>query len=173
MLLPLNLQQWIEENRHLLKPPIGNKLVFPGGDMMVMVVGGPNARTDYHYNPTPEFFYQLEGIAEVDLQVDGKKQTVRIGPGDIFLCPAKVPHRPKRSANTVGLVLEQLRPTGETDGLLWFCESCNAPLYSEFFELTDITKQFQSVFERYFGSTELRTCKACGEVAPTPAELQA
>ncbi|MGH8370318.1 MAG: 3-hydroxyanthranilate 3,4-dioxygenase, partial [Gammaproteobacteria bacterium] len=56
----LNFQRWIDENRHLLKPPVGNKCVYDG-DFIVMVVGGPNARKDYHYDEGPEFFYQLEG----------------------------------------------------------------------------------------------------------------
>ena len=58
---PLNFKKWIDEHRHLLKPPVGNKQVWDNGEYIVMVVGGPNNRKDYHYNETPEFFYQVEG----------------------------------------------------------------------------------------------------------------
>ena len=54
---PINLQTWIDEHRHLLKPPVGNKCIYDG-DFIVMVVGGPNARTDYHYEEGPEWFYR-------------------------------------------------------------------------------------------------------------------
>ncbi len=36
-------------------------------------------------------------------------------------------------------------------------------LYEEFFELTDIEKQFPPVFERFFASQDKRTCKHCGD----------
>ena len=57
---PINFKNWIESNRHLLKPPVGNQVVYDQGDFMVMVVGGPNKRTDYHDDPVEEFFYQLD-----------------------------------------------------------------------------------------------------------------
>ena len=61
LLAPINFENWIEENRHLLKPPVGNKVVYENGDFMIMVVGGPNSRKDYHVDPVEEFFYQIEG----------------------------------------------------------------------------------------------------------------
>ena len=65
---PFNLHQWIDEHRHLLKPPVGNQMIH-NGDLMVMVVGGPNQRSDFHVNPTEELFYQMEGdiVAGADL----------------------------------------------------------------------------------------------------------
>jgi 3-hydroxyanthranilate 3,4-dioxygenase len=159
---PFNLNNWIEENRNLLKPPIGNKnLYIDAGDFIVMIVGGPNARKDYHYNETEELFYQLEGEVLVKIQEDGKAVDVPIKAGDIYLHPAKVPHSPIRPANTVGLVIERKREPHHKDGLMWFCDKCNTKLHETYFQLTDIEKDFFSRFKEYYSSESLRTCSNC------------
>lgn len=165
---PFNFKQWIDEHRHLLKPPVGNKCVYEDAEFIVMVVGGPNSRKDFHYDEGEEFFYQLEGDIKVTIQENGNVVDVPIKEGEIFLLPPRVPHNPIRGADTVGLVIERKRRAGELDGLLWFCESCNTKLYEEYFELTDITTQFQGVFKKFYGSLELRTCKKCGAVMEPP-----
>lgn len=165
---PFNFKQWIDEHRHLLKPPVGNKCVYEDAEFIVMVVGGPNSRKDFHYDEGEEFFYQLEGDIKVVIQEDGKAVEVPIKEGDIFLLPPRVPHNPIRGANTVGLVIERKRREGELDGLLWFCEKCNQKLYEEYFELEDIMTQFQEVFKRFYGSEEHRTCKKCGAIMEPP-----
>ncbi len=162
---PFNLQQWIEENRDLLKPPVGNKNLYPAGeDYIVMIVGGPNARKDYHYNETEELFYQLEGQITVRIQEDGKPVDVNLGPGDMFLLPPKVPHSPMRSAGSVGLVVERVRKKEHTDGLLWFCENCNNKLHETYFPLNNIEKDFLPRFREFYTSKTLRTCNNCGHV---------
>jgi 3-hydroxyanthranilate 3,4-dioxygenase len=165
---PFNFKKWIDENRHLLKPPVNNKVVYKDTEFTVMVVGGPNSRKDYHYNESEEFFYQLEGDIKVQIQEDGKAVTVDIREGDIFLLPPKVPHNPIRFKDTIGLVMERRRRDTEKDGLLWFCEKCNHKLYEEYFQLSDITTQFQSVFAKFYNSEDLRTCKNCGHVMQPP-----
>lgn len=161
---PFNFQKWIDENRHLLKPPVGNQCVYDAEDFIVMVVGGPNSRKDYHWDEGEEFFYQLEGDITVKIQEDGKVVDVPIREGEMFLLPPRVPHNPVRPANTIGMVIERKRRDGEKDGLLWFCENCNNKLYEEYFQLEDITTQFQGVFERFYDDVNLRTCKVCGTV---------
>lgn len=167
--MPFNLQKWIDENRHILKPPVGNKnLYHNAGDYIVMVVGGPNARKDYHYNETEELFYQLEGSIQVNIQVDGKKQEIKLNAGDMFLLPAKVPHSPIRSEGSIGLVIERVRKgTNYQDGLLWFCESCNHKLHETYFPLTNIETDFLPRFKHFYGSEELRTCSSCGHIMET------
>lgn len=163
---PFNLNKWIEENRHLLKPPVGNKNLYPEGtDYIVMIVAGPNARKDYHYNETEELFYQLEGNIVVRIQEDGQPREIKLGPGDMFLNPGKIPHSPVRSEGSIGLVIERVRAgKGFTDGLLWFCEKCNHKLHEVYFELHDIEKDFLPHFREFYGSEEMRTCKSCGHV---------
>jgi 3-hydroxyanthranilate 3,4-dioxygenase len=165
-MLPFNLQQWIEENREFLKPPINNKNLYKqAGDFIVMVVGGPNARKDYHYNESEELFYQLEGDITVFAQIDGKRQEINIKEGEIFLLPANIPHNPVRPENTIGLVIERVRiGTNLSDGLFWFCDECNHPLHHYRFPLTNIETDFLTRFKEFYSSTELRTCDNCGHV---------
>ena len=163
-LQPLNLSRWIEEHRPLLQPPVGNRRVFRDSQFIVMAVGGPNARRDYHVDPGEELFYQLEGDILLKTVQDGRVVDIPIRQGEIFLLPARVPHSPRRGANTVGLVVERDRRPGEQDGLQWYCEHCGALLYQEFFALTDIETQFPTVFDRFYGDPTLTTCARCGTV---------
>jgi 3-hydroxyanthranilate 3,4-dioxygenase len=143
---------------------VGNKRVFQDGDFVIMVVGGPNSRKDYHVDPGQEFFYQLEGDMVLKTIQNGKPVEVPIREGELLLLPANVPHSPQRFANTVGLVVERQRRPGEQDGFQWYCENCGNLLYEEFFELTNIETQLAPVFERFFSSLERRTCSRCGTV---------
>jgi 3-hydroxyanthranilate 3,4-dioxygenase len=162
---PFNLYSWIDENRHLLKPPVGNKnLYVESGDYIVMIVAGPNARKDYHYNETEELFFQVEGTITVRIQEDGKRRDVTIKQGEMFLLPAKVPHSPIRPEGSIGLVIERKREPHHRDGLLWFSETANAKLYEEYFHLTNIEKDFLPVFKRFYSDESLRTCPVTGEV---------
>lgn len=165
---PFNFKKWIDDNRHLLKPPVNNKVIYKDAEFIVMVVGGPNSRKDFHYNESEEFFFQLEGDIIVTIQEDGKAVQVPIKEGEIFLLPPKVPHNPIRFKNTIGLVMERRRRSGEMDGLMWFCEKCNHKLFEEKFVLNDIASQFQGIFEKFYNSMELKTCKSCGTVMEPP-----
>lgn len=169
---PFNFKKWIDEHRDLLKPPVNNKQVWQDTEFIVMVVGGPNARKDYHFNEGEEFFYQLEGDVMVKIQENGHMVEVPIREGEIFLLPPRTPHSPIRPANTVGLVIERKRRAGENDGLLWFCENCNNKLYEEYFPLVNIETDFQSVFERFYTSLDYRTCDKCGTVMEAPMKYQ-
>lgn len=161
---PFNLTQWIDENRHLLKPPVGNKNIYiDSEDYIVMIVAGPNARKDYHFNETEELFYQLEGSITIFVQDQGKKVAMKLNPGDMYLHPAKTPHSPVRTKNSIGLVIEKKRQGQNLkDGLLWFCENCNHKLYEVYFELKDIEEDFLPHFKHFYNSEELRTCANCG-----------
>lgn len=163
---PFNITKWLDENRHLLKPPVGNKnLYIDSEDYIVMVVAGPNARKDYHYNETEELFYQLEGDITVHVQDNGEKKTMKLSAGDMYLHPAKTAHSPNRSEGSIGLVIERKRVGSDAkDGLLWFCDNCNHKLYEVYFPLTDIEKDFLQHFEHFYNSKKLRTCDKCGTV---------
>lgn len=165
---PINFKQWIDEHRAYLDPPVCNKLVFEDAETIVMVVGGPNSRKDYHDDPGEEFFYQIEGdMVLKTMQPDGPLD-ITIREGEVFLLPANAPHSPQRFENTVGLVIERKRLAGEQDGFIWFCDRCHRKLHDEYLYLTDIETQLAPIFERFFSSLRHRTCTHCGEVMDAP-----
>lgn len=159
---PINFKKWIDEHRHLLKPPVGNKMVYEDSGFIIMVVGGPNARKDYHVDDSEEFFYQVEGDITLKVVEDGVPRDVHIREGEIFLLPPKVPHSPQRPANTVGLVIERKRETEEPDGFQWYCEKCGTKMYEEFHVITNIVTQLPPIFDRFYANPDNSTCKKCG-----------
>ncbi len=164
-----NFKQWIDEHRHLLKPPVGNQQVYKDNkDFIVMVVGGPNSRKDYHVNNGEEFFFQLEGDIVLKVIDEGEFKDIHIKEGSIFLLPPNVPHSPRRGPNTVGLVMERYRDESELDGFQWYCENCHTKLYEEYIPVSDIVGQLPVVMDAFWASEERRTCSNCGQVMEKP-----
>ena len=168
ILPPINFKKWIDENRHLLKPPVGNQVVYKDSEFIIMVVGGPNARKEFHYNEGEEFFYQIEGDMQLPIRENGKTRVIDIKEGEIFLLPGKVEHSPQRFPNTVGLVIERVRTGNESDACTWYCESCDAELYRAQFHLNDIVTELPVLMQQFYDSIDLRTCKKCGSVMEPP-----
>ena len=168
-LSPHNLKAWVEENRHLLKPPVGNKMVWQDRDFLVMVVGGPNQRKDFHIEEGEEFFYQIEGDITLRVMENGKARDIPIREGEIFLLPAGIPHSPQRPAGTVGMVIERRRRESEDDHLRWYCDKCGEILFDSKFHLVDLGKQLKPIIEEFYAREDLRTCKKCGTVMQVPA----
>ncbi len=168
MLPPFNFMKWVEENRAALKPPVCNKTVFEDSDFIIMAIGGPNTRKDYHDDPGEEFFYQIEGDMVLRVMENGNPKDIPIKAGEMFLLPAHVHHSPQRQANTVGLVIERKRQPEELDGFLWYCDKCHTKLHEEFVPLKSIVKDLPPLFDRFWNSQEARTCKKCDYVMPLP-----
>ena len=167
-LTAFNFQRWIDEHRHLLRPPVCNKQVFEDSEFVIMVVGGPNSRKDYHDDPGEEYFHQLEGDMLLRTIQDGKRVDIPIRQGEVLLLPAHVPHSPQRYADTVGLVIERQRRPGERDGFLWFCDRCDAELHAEYLPVENIEADLPPVFERFWSNPGQRTCRRCGAVMEPP-----
>lgn len=163
---PFNLHKWIDENKALLQPPVGNKQIYVDNeDFIVMVVGGPNGRKDYHYEEGEELFYQIKGDIEVKIiNEEGNMERIPIKEGEMFLLPPRIPHSPQRPADTVGLVIERHRNQGEVDKLLWFCDNCSAPIFQSGFELKDIGTQIKSAIQDYNANEEAHVCGKCGHL---------
>ena len=166
-LTAFNFQQWIDEHRHLLKPPVGNQQIWEDTDLMVTVVGGPNQRTDFHDDPVEEFFYQLEGDMVLKIVEDGVHYDVPIREGDIFFLPPHVRHSPQRpQEGSIGLVVEPKRPEGAKDAMEWYCFECGALVHRAELTLRSIVRDLPPVYEAFYGDDDARTCAECGAMHP-------
>ena len=172
VLQPFNIKKWIDENRDLLKPPVGNQCLYKNAeDFIVMIVGGPNSRKDYHFNETEELFYQLQGNIIVKIIDEGEPKDIHINEGDMFLLPPRTPHSPQRGEGTVGLVIEKIRKD-EEDGFMWFCENCGNMLHQEKLVVTDIVSQLPPVMNEFYDNEEKRTCNKCGNMMQPPVKIK-
>lgn len=165
MLPPINLQKLIKDIEPELKPPVANKMIYKDSTFIVMLVGGPNSRHDYHINQTDEFFYQIKG--EMNLKMRNKQGEFVdqfIKEGEIFMLEAGVPHSPQRFANTIGLVIEKTREENEQDSFVWYCPKCGHMLYKESFHLTNIETQVKMAIDHFNSKPEIKTCSECGTV---------
>jgi 3-hydroxyanthranilate 3,4-dioxygenase len=167
---PFNLQRWIEQNRGLLKPPVGNKLLFQDSAFIVMAVGGPNSRKDFHHDPSEELFFQIEGDILLKTVQDGRPADIPIRQGELFLLPAQIPHSPQRPAGSVGIVVERRRDPDELDGFSWYCENCGHCLFLERVPVRNIETQLPEIFSRFYSSLAQRTCSVCGTVMQVPGK---
>ncbi|KAJ2451983.1 3-hydroxyanthranilic acid dioxygenase [Coemansia sp. RSA 2336] len=166
--VPLNFNKWIEENYELLQPPVCNSVIQESKDLQIMVVGGPNSRTDFHINPTEEWFFQVKGrllLRMADAETHEIKD-VYVEEGGMLLLPAMTPHSPNRFPNTVGIVVERKRE-GQKEAMRWYCEKCNHIVHERWFVCKSLDRDLVPVINEYKNSRELRTCAKCGHFNST------
>ena len=163
-----NFADWIERNQDQLKPPVSNKQLFDEKtDMVVMIVGGPNVRVDFHDDPVEEFFYQLKGDMILKIAENGKLYDVTIREGDVFLLPPHARHSPQRPVpGSIGLVVEGTRRAEDKDGFEWFCFECGELVHRVEVTLNDIVKDLPPLYTAFYGDEAARTCKNCGALHP-------
>lgn len=160
--LPVNLDAWVAQNRHLMKPPVGNKYLYSGKDFFVMIIAGPNARNDFHMTNSEEFFIQLKGDIVVRIRDKDGLRDIPVREGETFFIPPNVPHSPQRGPNTIGLVVERRRPETEPEHLMFFCAKCSELVYDKEFICKDIVQHFATAMEEFWADPALCTCKKCG-----------
>ncbi len=168
-LVAFNLWQWIDQNRATFEPPVGNKVIWEDSQFIAMVVRGPNARRDFHVDPSDEIFYMLRGAMRLEYMVEGRRHEQIIREGELCLLPALVPHSPHRPADTWGLVIEVKRRPEQTESLLWFCDRCDRLLHQVTMHVADIERELKAAIEHFDASLALRTCRPCGHVHPDQA----
>ncbi len=165
-LTAFDLWDWIEQHRPAFEPPVGNKVIWEDSQFTAMIVRGPNARRDFHVDPSDEIFYMLKGDMVLEYMQDGRRHTRVIREGGLLLVPALTPHAPHRPPDTWGLVVEVRRQASQTESLVWFCDSCDGKLHEVTMHVGDIEKDLKAAIERFDASVTLRTCRACGHVQP-------
>ncbi len=169
---PINIMKWVNEHRHELKPPVGNKYLYDGKDFFVMVIAGPNARNDFHFTNSEEYFHQLKGDIVVRIWEDGRIIDVPVREGETFFIPGNVPHSPTRPPNTLGIVVERVRPSGETEHQVFYCDNCHALVHDNEFDCADIVDHFAQAMEDFWADSELSTCRNCGTRVPKPRPVK-
>ena len=164
---PFNLQKWIHDNEHLLKPPVSNKLVFENTGMVVQVIGGPNQRVDFHDDPAEELFYQLRGDMVLKVFDRGKILDIPIREGEVFFVSAHLRHSPQRpQPGSVGLVVEGMRMPDQKDGFEWFCFNCGQLVHRVEVTIRNIVADLPPLFTAFYDDLVKRTCHNCGRVHP-------
>ena len=167
MLPPIDFPRWLEEHRHLLKPPVGNQQIWEDTDFIVTVVGGPNRRTDFHDDPLEEFFWQFKGNAYLNTMQDGKPGRIDLPEGSMFVLPPHVRHSPQRpEADSICLVIERNRSEGMLDAFEWFCPKCHNMLHRVEAHVSNLATQLPLAFDAFHANLERRTCKRCGTLHP-------
>lgn len=160
----INFPQWIKDNEHLLQPPVNNKEAYPGQeDYIVQVVGGPNVRNDFHFEPYEEWFYQVRGDIHVIIMTEDGPQRIDIREGDMWVLPRNTYHSPQRpEAGSIGIVIERVREEGTLERFAWFCPSCSTKVHEVELQLTDIVADLPRVYDEFLNSEEGRNCPNCG-----------
>ena len=159
---PVNILKWVEEHRHELKPPVSNKYLYDGRDVFVMVIAGPNARNDFHVTDSEEYFHQVKGDIVVRIREDDRIKDIVVREGETFFIPGGVPHSPTRPPDTIGVVVERVRPAGETEHLQFYCDNCHELVHDLEFDCADIVDHFSRSMEEFWADADRSTCRNCG-----------
>ncbi|MCH2132195.1 MAG: 3-hydroxyanthranilate 3,4-dioxygenase [Phycisphaerales bacterium] len=169
---PVNLAKWVVENAADFKPPVGNKYLYDGKNFFVMVIGGPNARNDFHVTNSEEYFFQLKGDIVVIIRDEDGLKPVPIREGETFFIPGGVPHAPQRPPGTIGVVVERRRPPGETEHQQFYCPSCFELVHDQEFDCADIVEHFAQAMEEFWADEQKSTCSNCGTRIGKPAPVK-
>jgi 3-hydroxyanthranilate 3,4-dioxygenase len=165
-----NFEAWIEENQHLLQPPVGNKMLHTDTGMIVMVVGGPNGRMDFHDDPVEEWFFQYRGNMVLKIAEDGRFYDVPIRQGEVFFLPPHVRHAPQRpEPGSIGIVVESPRMFGMREAFEWYCFDCESLVHRIEAALTSaagIVSQLPGFYDDFHNDKAARTCPNCGTIHP-------
>lgn len=89
-----------------------------------------------------------------------------------YYSTGNTPHSPRRSKDTIGLVMERARPPQMIDRIRWYCDNKEAHggvptiIREEFFHCADIETQLKEVIDDWMEDENSRRCGSCGVIAP-------
>ena len=166
-LLPIDVKAVIDEVKAEGKT---RRVLWQDSESIAFLSSGRKERWDFHIDPADEVTLQLTGVQNlVCRDENGKEYTAVIKAGQIYLCPAGVPHSPRLEADSWFIVFERKRRPGEIDHFKWFCNQCGGKVDETSVEVGDYRADPVGQVYRKFSSDEsLRTCKKCGTVVPAP-----
>jgi len=105
----INIDRWLKERENY--GPDFSETLFLGEDLVATIFVGPNESKEFHENETDEWFYQHRGSMSLKV-LDG--EDFEIAEKALFLLPRNLPHLHVRSADSVGIVVQRLRPESTT-----------------------------------------------------------
>jgi 3-hydroxyanthranilate 3,4-dioxygenase len=142
-------------------------------DNLAFVARGREYRSEFHINPSDETMYMIKGEMRLHYRTpEGKEEVAVIPEGAMIYTPAGTPHSPRFPPDAFALISERKRRPGEIDKFHWYCPNCDTLLHEQQFVVDDYTKDpVSKAYQRFFESSEFRTCKKCGEVMPAPEGL--
>lgn len=165
-----DFSRWVRQNQHLLRPPVGNQLLHDGAGMIVMAVGGPNTRMDFHDDPVDEWFHQIRGDMLLKIAENGEIYDVPVREGEVFMLPAHTLHAPQRpQEGSIGIVVESPRMMGMKEGFEWYCFECKARVHRVEVSLMDasaIVETLPKIYEAFHNDVAARTCENCAALHP-------
>jgi 3-hydroxyanthranilate 3,4-dioxygenase len=166
VLKTIDVQRWVRERKELGdRPYMSHDRIWNDGFLVLLFDGPtPPERMDFHINTSPEFFYQLVGDMHCRVLEDGVFRDFVVAEGEMFLLPARIPHRNSRDRGSLGIVVHQARDPGALDAIVWYCEKCQNVLHRVDYQLSSLREQLQEHIRNFLGSEALRTCKRCGTV---------
>ncbi len=164
-----NFHKWIDENEERLKPPVNNQLLHEDSGMIVMIVGGPNTRVDFHDDPVEEWFFQVRGDMMLKI-ADNGIHDVPIREGEVFMLPPHTIHAPQRpQAGSIGIVVEAPRMFGMKEGFEWYCFECESRVHRIEVALPDasgIVTALPGIYDAFHDDEQARKCPQCGALHP-------
>lgn len=146
------------------------RVLWQEAESLAFVARGREYRSEFHINESDEFTYMIKGTMHLHYRTpEGKEEICVIPQGSTNFMPGNTPHSPRFPPDAFALITERGRREGEVDRFQWYCPKCDGLLHEESAVVDDYGKDFVSqAYRNFFGSTEHRTCKACGNVMPKP-----
>jgi 3-hydroxyanthranilate 3,4-dioxygenase len=167
-MMPMPIVDLLARGRELAARGERVSVLWQEPQSLAFVARGREYRSEFHVNPSDEVMLMIKGDMRLHYRTpDGTEAVAVVPEGSTIYTPAGTPHSPRFAPDAYLLVIERPRQPGEIDRFQWFCPGCDGLLHDETAVVRDYRDDpVSKAYARFFGSQELRTCKACGHVVP-------